>query len=131
MSGVAGLFLFFDAAAKLLAVQSAVEATVRLGYPPNIVHGLGLLEAACLIIYSIPQTSVLGAVLWTGYLGGAVASHLRVASPLFSHTLFPVYIAALLWTGLGLRNRLSQHGHSVIAPAPIGTTPPNASGRVP
>ena len=64
-----------------------------------------MIELACLILYLIPRTAFVGAVLWTGYLGGAIASHLRHADPLFSHTLFPIYVAALLWVGLCLRGR--------------------------
>jgi hypothetical protein len=64
-----------------------------------------MLQLACLVLYLVPRTSVLGAVLWTGYLGGAVATHVRVGNPLLSHTLFPIYVAALLWGGLWLRDQ--------------------------
>lgn len=104
MSGFAALFLLFDAAVKVLELPLAVEATTQLGYPQSVIVGLGLLQLACLVIYLLPRTSVLGAVLWTGYLGGAIATHLRVGSPLFSHTLFPIYVAALLWGGLWVRD---------------------------
>jgi len=104
LSGVAVLFLTFDAAVKVLKLDLAVQATKQLGYPENVIVALGLIEIVCLIAYVIPRTSVLGVVVWTGYLGGAVASQFRVGNPLFSHTLFPIYIAALLWIGLGLRD---------------------------
>ena len=104
LSGLAVLFLAFDAAVKVLKPPFAVEATTQLGYPESVIVTLGLIQVACLIVYLIPRTSVLGAILWTGYLGGAVATHVRVASPLFSHTLFPVYVATLLWLGLWLRD---------------------------
>ena len=104
LSGVAVLFLTFDAAVKVLKLDLAVQATKQLGYPENVIVALGLIEIVCLIAYVIPRTSVLGVVVWTGYLGGAVASQFRVGNPLFSHTLFPIYVAALLWIGLGLRD---------------------------
>jgi hypothetical protein len=105
LSGIAILFLTFDASVKLLKPPFAIEATTQLGYPESIIITLGLIQVACLIAYVIPRTSVLGAIMWTGYLGGAVATHVRVGSPLFSHTLFPVYVAALLWLGLWLRDQ--------------------------
>jgi hypothetical protein len=105
LSGFAVLFLTFDATIKLLGLAMAVEGTTSLGYPADLVFTIGLIQVACLIVYLIPRTSILGAILWTGYLGGAIATHLRVDSPLFSHVLFPIYVAALLWGGLWLRDR--------------------------
>ena len=105
LSGVAVVFLAFDAVIKVLMLPVAVEGTTQLGYPASVIFGLGLVELVCLAAYLIPRTAPAGAVLWTGYLGGAVATHLRVGNPLFSHTLFPVYVAALLWGGLWLRDR--------------------------
>ena len=104
LSTLAVLFLIFDTTGKLLQVQPVIDGTVRLGYSPDIVVTLGVLQLACLVTYLIPRTSLLGAVLLTGYLGGAVATHVRVDSPLFSHILFPVYVATLLWGGLVLRD---------------------------
>jgi hypothetical protein len=66
---------------------------------------IGLIQVVCLAVYLLPRTAILGAVLWTGYLGGAIATHVRVGNPLFSHILFPIYVAALLWGGLWLRDR--------------------------
>jgi len=103
LSGFAVLFLLFDAAGKLLRAQAVLDATVQLGYPTDVVIWLGLILLACVITYVIPQTSVLGALLLTGYLGGAVATHVRIHSPLATHVLFPIYVAAFLWTGLLLR----------------------------
>ena len=103
LSALAVLFLLFDATIKLLQLPVAVEGTKKLGYPGNVVFVLGVIQLICLIVYLIPRTAVLGAILWTGYLGGAVATHVRVADPLFSHILFPTYVAALLWGGLWLR----------------------------
>jgi len=104
MSGFAVLFLLVDATFKVLELPPAVEGTMQLGFPARVVFGLGLLQLACLVVYLVPRTSVLGAVLWTGYLGGAVATHVRVGNPLFSHTLFPIYVATFLWAGLWLRD---------------------------
>ena len=103
LSGLAVLFLLFDATIKVLKMPFAVDATVQLGYPAKLVVCLGIIELICTLLYVIPRTSVLGVVLLTGYLGGAVTSHLRLSDPLFSHVLFPTYIGALLWGGLLLR----------------------------
>lgn len=105
LSGIAVLFLAFDAAMKLLVTAPAVETTGQLGYPASTLLPIGIIQLVCLALYLIPRTAVLGAVLWTGYLGGAIATHVRVGSPLFSHILFPIYVAALLWGGLWLRDR--------------------------
>jgi hypothetical protein len=104
LSGVAVLFLAVDVTMKLVGAKAAVEGTTQVGFAPHHVLTIGLIGLACLILYLIPRTAPLGAVLWTGYLGGAVATHLRLDNPLFSHTLFPIYVAALLWGGLYLRD---------------------------
>lgn len=103
VSGLAALLLLLDAIMKLVKPAPVVEATVRLGYPEGVIFGLGIVLLICVVLYLIPLTSILGAILLTGYLGGAVATHVRVGDPLFSHVLFPVYIALLLWGGLFLR----------------------------
>ncbi len=103
LSGLAVAFLTLDAALKLARVDAAVQSTTELGYPTSSLLLIGTIQVACLIVYLVPRTAVLGAVLWTGYLGGAIATHVRVESPLFSHTLFPLYVAALIWGGLWLR----------------------------
>jgi hypothetical protein len=105
LSGLAVLFLAFDAGFKLLQSPMAIEGTVELGYPASAILKIGIIQVVCLIIYLIPRTSVLGAILWTGYLGGAIATHVRLDNPLFTHQLFPIYVAALLWGGLYLRDR--------------------------
>lgn len=93
---------------KIMKPDFVVKATVELGYPEDVIFGLGIVVLICVILYIIPQTSVFGAIFLTGYLGGAVASHLRHSDPLFSHVLSPVYFAILLWVGLYLREpRLS------------------------
>jgi DoxX-like family len=104
LSGLAVLFLLFDAGVKVLQHPMAVQGTVELGYPQGVLVTLGIVQLVCLALYLIPRTAVLGAILWTGYLGGAVATHVRIGHPLFSHVLFPVYVAALLWVGLWLRD---------------------------
>jgi DoxX-like family len=104
LSGLAVLFLIFDAGFKLLGGPGAVEGTVTLGYSPSIIVPLGVLQVALLAVYLVPRTAILGAVLWTGYLGGAVATHVRIDNPLFTHVLFPIYVAAFLWSGLWLRD---------------------------
>ena len=104
LSGFAVLFLLFDASVKLLRLPMAVDGTVQLGYPAEVIVPLGIIQIACLILYLIPRTSPFGAVLWTGYLGGAVATHVRLGNPLFTHVLFPTYVATLLWAGLWLRD---------------------------
>ncbi|HEX6616215.1 MAG TPA: DoxX family protein [Gemmatimonadales bacterium] len=103
MSAVAGLFLLFDSVIKLLVIPPVVESFTRLGLPVHLARGIGALELACLVIYLAPRAAFPGAVLLTGFLGGAVLAHVRVGDPLLSHVLFPVYIGALIWGGLLLR----------------------------
>ena len=103
MSGMGVAFLLLDGVIKLFKPAVVREAFARLGYPESEIMGIGVLLLACTALYLIPRMSILGALLLTGYLGGAVATHVRVGDPLFSHALFPTYIAALLWVGLYLR----------------------------
>ena len=104
MSALPALFLLVDGVGKLVKPAAVVQGTVQLGYPESVLLGLGIVLLSCTVLYVIPRTAVLGAILLTGYLGGAVATHVRVGSPLFSHILFPVYLAVLLWGGLYLRD---------------------------
>jgi len=104
ISGVAVAFLTLDAIGKLLRVQPVLDGTRQLGYPVEVVFGLGVTLMSCVLVYLVPRTAMLGAVLLTGYLGGAVATHVRVSNPIFTHALFPTYVAALLWGGLMLRD---------------------------
>ena len=104
MSAVPALFLLLDGVMKLVKPAPVVEGTVSLGYPAEVLTGLGVVLLTCTVLYLVPRTAVLGAVLLTGYLGGAVATHVRVGHPLFTHTFFPVYLGALLWGGLCLRD---------------------------
>jgi len=103
LSALGVLFLLFDSTGKLLQVKPVIDGTLQLGYSRDIVFTLGALLLACVLVYLIPRTSVLGGILLTAYLGGAVATHVRVQSPLFTHVLFPTYVAAVLWGGLLLR----------------------------
>jgi hypothetical protein len=104
MSALPALLLLMDGITKLVKPEPVVQGTVQLGYPESVLFGLGIVLLVCVILYIIPRTAVLGAILLTGYLGGAVATHVRVGDPLFSHTLFPVYVAVLIWGGLRLRD---------------------------
>ncbi len=103
LTALVGLFLTFDTVIKVLMLAPAVQGTTALGYPADTVFWIGLIELVCLALYLAPRTSVLGAVLLTGYLGGAIATHVRAGSPLISHTLFPIYVALLIWGGVYLR----------------------------
>jgi hypothetical protein len=104
LTGIAVAFLTFDVVIKLVGVKEAVQGTVELGYQPHHLPIIGTIGLVCLILYVIPRTAPLGAILWTGYLGGAIATNLRLDKPLLSHTLFPIYVAALIWGGLYLRD---------------------------
>lgn len=104
LSGAAIAFLVFDAAIKLVPLQVVIETTAALGFPPELARTLGVLTLACAALYAWPRTAVLGAILLTGYLGGAIAIHLRIGNPLFSHTLFGVYLGLMAWAGLYLRD---------------------------
>jgi hypothetical protein len=104
LTWLASLFLLLDGGMKLFKPQVVVDATLQLGYPETTIVGIGIALIVSTIAYLVPRTSVLGAILLTAYLGGAVASHVRVGNPLFSHVLFPVYVALFVWGGLVLRN---------------------------
>ena len=103
LSALAILFLSFDTIVKVLRLPIAIDGTTQLGYPESSVFVIGIIQLVCLVLYVIPQTSVFGAILFTGYLGGAIATHLRIGSPLFTHILFPIYVAVLIWGGLYAR----------------------------
>jgi len=105
MSILVILFLVFDATIKFLKPAAVVQTTVNeLGYAEHHILLMGFLVLIPTLLYAIPQTSILGAVLLTGYFGGAIATHVRVDNPLFSHTLFPVYFGILMWGGIWLRD---------------------------
>jgi hypothetical protein len=104
VSALPALFLLVDAAGKLLKPEPVVSGTLELGYSENVIVPLGITLLISVILYAVPVTSVLGAILLTGYLGGAVATHVRVGNPLATHVLFPIYIGVSLWLGLYLRD---------------------------
>src|ERR1700750_2472923 len=106
LSGFVILFLLFDGAIKLVPWPVVTETLDRMGYGSSetLARSLGVITLICTVLYAVPPTSILGAILLTGYLGGAIASHVRVARPLVSHTLFGLYLGLILWGGLWLRD---------------------------
>jgi len=102
ISALVVLFLLFDGITKVMKVRAVIEASAQLGYPVNAIVTIGIILLVCTVFYIIPQTAVLGTILLTGYLGGAVAANLRIASPMFN-TFFPIAFGVLAWTGLYLR----------------------------
>jgi DoxX-like family len=110
MSGLIIAFMAFDGGIKLVPLQPVLDASSQLGLPEStsFARGLGVLALFCTALYAIPITSILGAILLTGYLGGAIAMQLRIGAPLFSHILFGVYLGILMWGGLWLRDQRLQ-----------------------
>jgi len=106
LSGLVIVFMMFDGAIKLVPWPVVTQTMDRIGYGSSegLARTLGVITIACTVLYSIPPTSILGAILLTGYLGGAMASHVRIGSPLFSHILFGFYLGLMLWGGLWLRD---------------------------
>jgi hypothetical protein len=106
LSGLVVAFMLFDGGIKLVPLEAVTTASAELGYPATaeMARGLGVMGLLCTALYLYPRTSVLGAVLLTAYMGGTVATHLRVGNPLFSHMLFGVYLALFAWGGLYLRD---------------------------
>ena len=106
LSGLVIVFLLFDGAIKLVPWPVVTETMDRIGYGSSetLARSLGIITIVCTVLYAIPPTSILGAILLTGYLGGAMASHLRIGSPLFSHILFGFYLGLMVWGGLRLRD---------------------------
>lgn len=106
ISGVVVLFLLFDGAIKLVPLPVVTETLDKMGWGASdtLARSLGVITIVCTLLYSVPPTSILGAILLTGYLGGAIASHVRIDSPLFTHTLFGVYLGLMVWGGLYLRD---------------------------
>jgi hypothetical protein len=107
LSGLVIVFLLFDGAIKLVPWPVVTETMDRMGYGSSetLARSLGLVTLVCTVLYAVPPTSILGAILLTGYLGGAIASHVRIGSPLFSHVLFGFYLGLMVWGGLWLRDR--------------------------
>ena len=105
LSGLVIAFMIMDFTMKLLVLPVVLQASGALGFTgPAMARELGLILLVCTLLYAVPNTAVLGAILLTGYLGGAVATHIRVGNPLFSHVLFGVYLGVMLWAGLWLRD---------------------------
>lgn len=104
ITALTAAFLLFDGIIHVLKIEPVVDSFRELGFPGDTAVGIGVLELICLALYLVPRTSVLGAILLTGYLGGAVAAQLRIEAPLFSTLLFPVYTGVFLWAGLYLRD---------------------------
>ncbi|MBS1770836.1 MAG: DoxX family protein [Acidobacteria bacterium] len=98
------LFLLMDAVGKFVKPEPVVTGTIALGYNESVILPLGIVLLVCTILYAVPQTSILGAILLTGYLGGAVATHVRIGNPVFTHMLFPVYLGIMIWLGIYLRD---------------------------
>jgi DoxX-like family len=105
LSALVVAFLLFDGVIKLIPLAVVSDTMAQLGYPAGLERALGVLTLACAALYALPRSSVLGAVLLTGLLGGAIATHLRVGSPVFTHLLFGVYLGTMAWTGLLLRDQ--------------------------
>src|ERR1700710_982619 len=106
LSAVVIVFLTADGIMKLVPIDAVTETLAQMGYPASadLARGLGVLLLLCTLLYAIPRTSVLGAILLTGYLGGAIASHLRIGSPVLSHLLFGAYLGLMMWRRLYLRD---------------------------
>jgi hypothetical protein len=104
ITAVVALLLAMDAGLKLVQAKPAIEGSAQLGFTPANVFVIGVIAAVCLVLYLIPRTAPLGAVLWTGYFGGTVVTHLRMGNPLFTHVLSGVYVATLIWLSLYLRD---------------------------
>jgi hypothetical protein len=104
LSGIVIAFLLMDAVGKFVQPQQVVDGTVELGYQASVILPLGVVLLIATALYAYPQTAILGAILLTGYLGGAVATHVRIGNPLLTHILFPVYLGIMAWGGLWLRD---------------------------
>jgi len=105
ISGLVAFFLLLDGTMKLVPIQPVIDSSHQLGWPADLptIRALGLILVGSTLLYVYPRTALLGAILVTAYLGGAVATHMRIGSPLFSHTLFGVYLGLMVWAGLWLR----------------------------
>ena len=104
LSALALLFLAFDTAIKLAQMSVVAETLSALGYPADLGFAIGVVELVCVVLYAVPRTAVLGAILLTALFGGGIATHIRVGDPLFTHILFGVYLGLFVWGGLYLRN---------------------------
>ena len=105
MSGLVIAFMLLDGAMKLVPLDVVVTTSEQMGIPGSLARTLGIIGLICTLLYAVPRTSVLGAIMLTGYLGGAIASHLRLGDPIFTHTLFGLYLGLMVWGGLWLRDK--------------------------
>ena len=104
LTGIAAVLLAMDAGIKLALAKAAVEGSAQYGFNPQQVFVIGVIAAICLVLYLVPRTAPIGAVLWTGYFGGAILLHFRAGNPLFTHILPPIYVSILIWGSLYLRD---------------------------
>jgi hypothetical protein len=125
LTAIPVLFLLFDVAGKLANIAPVREGSMRLGFEPTVAPTLGVILLACVALYLVPRTAVLGAVLLTGYFGGAVAIHLRVGDPLATHILFPIYMGIVCWLALYLRDARVR----ALGAALLGATPSRSDAR--
>jgi hypothetical protein len=122
MSGLVILFMLFDGVSKLMLVPQVVEATNKIGYPENVIRPIGIALLLCTVLYAVPRTAIIGAILLTGFLGGAVASKVRLEDPLFSSVLFGVYFGLLVWGGLYFRDQRVRSLIPLRRPAALSTS---------
>ena len=104
LTGIVMAFMIFDTGFKFTGAKEAIEGTVTLGFQAHHLMTIAVIEVVCVLLYLVPRTAPIGAVLLTGYFGGAIITHIRVDNPLFSHMLFPTYLGAMMWLGLYLRD---------------------------
>ena len=119
LSGLVILFMLFDSIFKLIPNDQVAAGSSALGYSAHHVPVMGILGLCCIILYAIPRTAILGAILLTGYFGGAAATHLRLDNPVFSHTLFSVYLGILAWGGIWLRSERLRGLFPIIKAKPL------------
>ena len=122
MSGLVILFMLFDGISKLMLVPQVVGATNKIGYPGNVIRPIGIILLLCTVLYAVPRTAMIGAILLTGFLGGAVASKVRLEDPLFSSVLFGVYFGLLVWGGLYFRDQRVRNLIPLRRPAALSTS---------
>ena len=121
LSGLVVAFMLFSAGIKFTGAEPVRATMLQLGFPPELTPGLGVLELACTLLYALPRTARVGAVVLTGYLGGACATHLRLLDPWLSHTLFPIWLGAFAWAGLLLRDPALRHVLAAGPPQPASS----------
>ena len=126
MSGLVILFMLFDGISKVMLVTQVVEATNKIGYPGSVIRPIGIILLLCTVLYAVPRTAIIGAILLTGFLGGAVASKVRLEDPLFSSVLFGVYFGILVWGGLYFRDQRVRSLIPLRRPATLSTSADSA-----